>query len=128
MNDLSVDEVALIHARLIERITGDPGLLDLRRLESAVARPQATFAGDDLYPSVWDKAAALMLSLVRNHPFIDKGERTALVATGLFLERNGYTLTATNDEAYALMVEVALGRRDRDTVAAWLREHMRPTS
>jgi len=68
-------------------------------LESALARPQATFEGVDLYSDLWTKAASLMHSLVQNHPFIDGNKRTALVATGLFVELNGFELTASNDEA-----------------------------
>lgn len=128
MDYLSVAQVAAIHARLIRRISGDPGLLNPHLLASAVARPQATFGGEDLYPSVWDKAAALMASLIRNHPFVDKNERTALVAAGLFLERNGYSLTATNEELYLFTLRVV--RRDYAgaTAAAWLQKHTRATA
>jgi death-on-curing protein len=120
---LSVLEVAVIHARLIQRTGGASGLRDLGLLEAAVARPQATFGDSDLYPSVWDKAAALMESLVLNHPFIDGNKRVAFVATGLFLERNGYTFEATQDEVYTFTMGVAEGAIDRVAIAAWLRKH-----
>lgn len=123
MDYLSVLEVAVIHARLIQRTGGASGLRDLGLLEAAVARPQATFGDSDLYPSVWDKAAVLMESLVLNHPFIDGNKRVALVATGLFLERNGYTLEATQDEVYTFTMGVAEGAIDRVAIAAWLRKH-----
>lgn len=123
MDYLSVLEVAVIHARLIQRTGGASGLRDLGLLEAAVARPQATFGDSDLYPSVWDKAAALMESLVLNHPFIDGNKRVAFVATGLFLERNGYTFEATQDEVYTFTMGVAEGAIDRVAIAAWLRKH-----
>lgn len=123
MDYLSVLEVAVIHARLIQRTGGASGLRDLGLLEAAVARPQATFGDSDLYPSVWDKAAVLMESLVLNHPFIDGNKRVAFVATGLFLERNGYTFEATQDEVYTFTMGVAEGAIDRVAIAAWLRKH-----
>jgi death-on-curing protein len=64
-----------------------------------------------------------MESLVLNHPFIDGNKRVALVATGLFLERNGYTLEATQDEVYTFTMGVAEGAIDRVAIAAWLRKH-----
>ena len=91
---LTLNEVLLLHARLIQAAGGSRGQRDLGLLESAVARPQATFAGEDLYPDLWSKAAALMHSLVLNHPFVDGNKRVALTAAGIFLDLNGYRMTA----------------------------------
>ncbi|MGC9400633.1 MAG: type II toxin-antitoxin system death-on-curing family toxin [Anaerolineae bacterium] len=126
MRYLTVAEVAVIHARLIQRTGGAAGLRDLGRLEAAVARPQAAFEGAELYPTVWDKAAALMESLIRNHPFIDGNKRVALVAVGLFLERNGHVLRASNAEVYAFTLQMARSEVEREAAAAWLRVHSTP--
>jgi len=72
---LTVDEVALIHSRLIEQSGGSTGLRDAGSLESAVSQPLASFGGEDLYPTFVEKAAALAFSLVKNHPFIDGNKR-----------------------------------------------------
>lgn len=123
MEVLTVEEVYLLHERLIQRIGGGSGLRDLGFLESAVARPAASFGGEELYPGVWLKAAALMHSLIKNHPFVDGNKRTAVTATGIFLELNDYTLTASNDEIYRFALEVAGEQTDLEEIAEWLRTH-----
>jgi death-on-curing protein len=120
---LTVNEVLLLHARLIQRTGGSRGLRDIGLLESAVARPQATFAGADLYPDLWSKAAALMHSLVLNHPFIDGNKRVALTAASVFLDLNGYQVNATNQEAVDFVLSVIAGELDLEAMAAWLKTH-----
>ena len=78
MKYLTLEKVLLLHARLIQRTGGSGGVHDIDVLDSAMARPQATFEGEELYPDLWHKAAALMHSLVKNHPFVDGNKRTAL--------------------------------------------------
>jgi death-on-curing protein len=120
---LTLEEVLLLHARLIQRTGGSVGVLDIGLLESAMARPRATFEGKDLYPSVWHKAAALMHSLIMNHPFVDGNKRTALTAAGLFLALNGHTLAASNEEVLGLTRQVVRGEIDLPSIAAWLESH-----
>lgn len=78
MKYLTVEQVLFIHARLVSEISGTHGVRDLGLLESAVARPQATFEGNDLYSDIFSKAAALMESLIGNHPFVDGNKRTGM--------------------------------------------------
>ncbi len=85
-----------------------PVVRDYGLLESALARPQATVFGEDAYPDIHLKAAALLQSLTCNHGLIDRNKRTALAATLLFYALNGYRLTSTPD-AYDLMIDVASG-------------------
>lgn len=125
MEYLTVEEVLLVHARLIQRTGGSSGVRDLGLLESALARPRATFDGRALYPGLWHQAAALMHSLIRNHPFVDGNKRTALAAASLFLESNGYTLTATNREALDFTRQAAAGALEVEEMAAWLEAHSR---
>lgn len=127
MNYLTTAQVLFIHARLLIETGGAPGLRDLGLLESAVARPQATFGGEDLYAGVYTKAAALMSSLINNHPFVDGNKRVGVTATGLFLLRNGYRLTATNDEVEHFTLRVAQGGVAVEEIAAWLAAHTTTT-
>ncbi len=98
MNYLSPAQLLFIHARLIAETGGAIGVRELGLLAAAVARPQATFDGEDLYPDLLTKAAALMDSLVRNHPFVDGNKRTGITAAGLFVMIDGWQLTASSAE------------------------------
>jgi death-on-curing protein len=111
----------LLH--IAERATGgEPQVRDNGLLESAAARPQATAFGDDAYPSLDAKAAALLHSLARNHALVDGNKRLALAAVIAFYGVNGPRLTLTNDEAYDLVIDVAAGHLDSVTdIAARLR-------
>lgn len=90
-------------------------------LRSAVARPRSTFGGEDLYGTVCVKVAALFQSLLKNHPFVDGNKRTAITATGLFLEYNGRRFTATNEELEAFTREAAGGSHDLEELADRIR-------
>ena len=92
-------------------------------LESALARPQTTVFGDDAYPTLEDKAAALLHSLARNHALVDGNKRLALAGLFTFLGVNGRRLTLSNDEAYDLVIAVAAGELDEiPPIAARIRE------
>lgn len=120
---LTAAQVLFIHARLIAETGGATGIRDLGLLEAAVARPKATFDGKDLYPEIVTKAAALMASLVRNHPFIDGNKRVGVAAAGIFLQQNRRRLVATNAEIEALALSVARGALAVDQIAQWLVQH-----
>lgn len=121
MKYLTASEVAVIHARLIQYTGGSKGVRDIGLLESAVARPQATFDQKELYPTLWEKAAALMESLISNHAFVDGNKRVGVVAVGLFLERNGQTLTASNKEIVDFAMKIAQGEIDLEEIAQGLK-------
>lgn len=120
MEYLTLNELLVIHARLIQLVGGSPGVRDIGLLESALARPRATFDGIDLYASLWTKVAALFHSLIQNHPFIDGNKRTAVTATGIMLELNGYRLAASNDSVLAFAYRVIADQVALDEMAAWL--------
>ena len=94
MKFLRLNEALYLHRRIIEETGGSGGLRDLGALESALAQPQMTFGGEDLYPSLAEKASALCFSLIQNHPFVDGNKRAGHAATATFLELNGYWLQA----------------------------------
>jgi len=123
---LTAEQVLFIHARLIEETGGEHGVRDLGLLQAAVARPQATFDGEELYPDVFAKAAALMESLVNNHPFLDGNKRTGIAAAALFLALNGVQLTASNPQVVEFTLGVARSQSDLATMAQWLRAHSQP--
>jgi death-on-curing protein len=120
---LTLEEVYLLHERVIQLTGGSSGLRDPGLLESAVARPQASFDGEELYPDLWTKAAALMQSLIKNHPFVDGNKRTAVTATAIFLELNHRRLTASNDEVLRFAVQMAREQAELEEIAAWLQTH-----
>lgn len=123
MNYLTAEQVLFIHARLTAETGGAPGVRDIGLLLSAVARPQATFDGQDLYADVFSKAGALLESLIGNHAFVDGNKRTAITAAGLFLRINGYHLTASNAELAAFTFQCAQGFVDLEHLSAWLKDY-----
>ena len=127
MNYLTSEQVLFLHDRLIEETGGSHGLRDLGGLESALARPQASFGGADLHPGVMSKAAALMDAIVRNHPFVDGNKRAGIATAALFLQRNGYRLTATNPALEAFTMHVTTAKPDIEEIATWFRAHTRRT-
>jgi death-on-curing protein len=113
----------LLH--IAERATGvQPLVRDAGLLEAAAARPQVSVFGDDAYPTLLEKAAALTHSIARNRGLVDGNKRLALAAAIAFLGINGGRPSATNDDAYDFIIDVATGRLDEvATIAAWLGEH-----
>lgn len=103
---LSVEDLLRIAARVVD---GDVGVRDLGLLEAAAARPQTSLFGEDAYPTVHAKAAALLHSIVNNHALVDGNKRLGLAGVIAFLGLNGWVLTLTNDEAYDLVISVADG-------------------
>jgi death-on-curing protein len=94
---------------------------DLGLLDSACHRPRASLFGQEAYPTLTGKAAALMHSLAGNHALVDGNKRLALLATVVFLRINGYVLDLTDDEAFALTMSVAAGELDADGICKQLR-------
>jgi death-on-curing protein len=121
MNYLTCEQVLFIHSRLVAETGGSHGVRDLGLLESAVARPRATFDGKDLYPDLFMKAAVLMDSLINNHPFVHGNKRTGITAAGLFLRVNGWKLTASPENLEAVTLRVATGKMEVPNLADWLR-------
>lgn len=118
----------LLH--VARRVVGDHvAVRDIGLLEAASARPRASAFGADAYPTLPDKAAALLHSLVRNHALIDGNKRLGLASVLAFLGLNGWRLTLTNDQAYDLVVAVATGQLDDvPAISAALAQGCRPTA
>ena len=120
---LSPHQVLFIHARLTDETGGDHLLRDVGLLASAVARPRAAFGGQELYSDLFAQAAALMQSLLLNHPFLDGNKRTGITAAALLLLRNGYRLTADNAGLERFTFAVVNGQQSFQERAAWFRAH-----
>lgn len=102
---------------------GDPApIRDIGLLGSAVARPQTTAFGEDAYPDIWTKAAALLHSIVKNHALVDGNKRLGWLATAVFLEINGVEISrASNDDVYDLVIDIAAGQPTVDAIAERIR-------
>lgn len=123
---LTLDQVLQIHAEAIRRHGGDPAVHDLGLVDSAVAQPQMTFGGVDLYPTLVEKAAALGYSLTANHGFKDGNKRVGFTAMDVFLRRNGYKITAPVDDAERVSLGVASATITREQFTEWVRQHVEP--
>lgn len=108
---------------LARALIGDPPpIRDIGLLGSAVARPQTTVSGEDAYPDLFTKAAALLHSIVNNHALVDGNKRLGWLATAVFVDLNGVSVTViSNDDVYDLVIDVAANRADVEHIANELR-------
>jgi death-on-curing protein len=125
MRHLGQAEVIALHRLIIQTSGGSHGIRDLGALEAAVAQPRMTFGGDDLYPTLEEKVAALGFSLVNNHPFIDGNKRVGHAAMETFLVLNGFEIEGDVDAQENLMLGLASGQISRAELLRWLQEHIR---
>jgi len=123
---ISTSEVLYLYQGIIERTGGLYGIRDKGALESAVAQPKMTFGDQELYPSIWEKAAALAYSLVLNHPFFDGNKRIGLMAMEFFLGRNGFEISASVDDKVETFLKLAAGELPRSELIEWIQKNMIP--
>lgn len=123
---ITLEEALAIHAELIEATGGAHGVRDRGGLEAALARPYATFAGQDLYPDPVAKAAALLESVVMNHPFVDGNKRAGYTLARLTLMSHDLDLKASDDEEYDMVIQVATGQMDVDAIRSWMEPRVTP--
>ena len=120
---ISIQEVEKLHNVLIDTFGGTRGVRDLVALQSALSRPFQTFDSAQLYPSVLEKAASLLESLLNNHPFVDGNKRTGYVLTRLFLLNNNYDIEATQQEKYDFIIDIASGKTRYEEILMWFESH-----
>ncbi|MGH7173190.1 MAG: type II toxin-antitoxin system death-on-curing family toxin [Gemmataceae bacterium] len=121
---LTLEEILELHRLVLEQTGGLAGVRDLSGLESALAQPRMTFAGQQLYPSLAEKAAALGFSLVCNHPFVDGNKRVGHAAMETFLVLNGWELTAAVGEQEQVMLRLAAASLKREEFTTWVQSHL----
>ena len=122
MRYLTASEVIFINQCEV----GPDLLADFGLLEAAVLRPQQSVFGSDAYPDIHTKAAAMMHSLIRNHPFVDGNKRTGALSMILFYNLNGYAIEAEQGAVVALALDVAEGQIDVEGIAGVLKSWAQP--
>jgi death on curing protein len=112
---------------LARMLLGDPPpIRDVGLLGAAAARPQTTVFGEDAYPDIWTKGAALLQSVVKSHPLIDGNKRLAWLSTAVFLELNGVaTGRSSNDDVYAFVIGIAASASTIEQIAEGLKALVR---
>lgn len=123
MTRLSKSQVLLLHDQLIAETGGSSGLRDEGMLDSALNAPFQTFEGEDIYPSVQQKAARFCYGLVKNHPFVDGNKRIGAHAMLVFLALNGIELQHTQTELSDVILQLAAGTIKSEDLLQWILEH-----
>jgi len=121
--DLSIERVLYLHEKIVEKAGGKQGVRDFPLMHSALERCKATFAGEDLYPGVLHKAAALMHSMTMNHSFLDGNKRTAYQTMKRFLFSNGRVIVAKQKEIVEFCVAVDNEGWGVKEIVKWLKGH-----
>ena len=120
---LTRSQVTALHSALIEATGGLDGIRDEGMLDLALEAPFQTFDGNDLYPTLLQKAARLGFSLVSNHPFVDGNKRIGVHAMLVFLALNGIEITSTQQEIVDIGLALAEGKMTSEQLFMWLSEH-----
>ncbi|MCC3145981.1 type II toxin-antitoxin system death-on-curing family toxin [Halanaerobium sp. Z-7514] len=123
MNDIKFipkDIIVFFYKQLVKIYDGSFGIRDENLLNSALEQPKATYQGEYLHDSLLKMAAAYGYHLCNNHPFIDGTKRIAFVAMDTFLQRNGLEITASEKEAYKMMIQVSSDKLSKKELTIWL--------
>ena len=123
MVSLTLEQILQLHALVFVKDGGADGVRDVGRLEAAVSTQHQVVFGEELYTTVFAKAAALMRGIIDDHPFVDGNKRTAMLAGLTLLEVNGYSFVARCGELEDFAVRVATDHLDIDAIADWLKRH-----
>ena len=123
MIGLTLEQILQLHALVLVRDGGAGGVRDIGRLEAVVSAQRQVVFGEELYATVFAKAAALIRGIIGDHPFTDGNKRTAMLAGLTLLEVNGYNFTAQRGELENFAVRVATDHLDIDAIADWLKRH-----
>lgn len=126
MRTLSLERALQIYARTMAQSGGSVGVRDLGVLESALNQPFLTFSGEELYPSLAEKAATIGFSVIRGHPFVDGNKRAGYMFIEAFLAIHGFELQLDVDEHEAVILSLAAGELDRDEFTEWVRSRIVP--
>lgn len=123
INFISKRIVLYFHEQLIQIYGGTPGIRDENLLDSALAQPRLSHEGSYLHDSLFEMAAAYGYHICKNHPFVDGNKRTSLVVMDTFLQKNGYEITASEKEAYKIIMALASGEISKKELCEWLEEN-----
>ncbi|MDE2845049.1 MAG: type II toxin-antitoxin system death-on-curing family toxin [Chloroflexota bacterium] len=118
----SLEEILAIHAALIDRFGGSPGIRDMGALEAALMRPQIGY-----YTDLIEEASALMESLAMNHPFVDGNKRVAFAGVDVFLRLNGHFIECEKEQAHNFFMRLFdTGAFNFEELKDWLQKHVKP--
>lgn len=120
---LEVEHIVSLHDVAIEKFGGTLGTRDHKLLESAAHQPRQSFGGEELYPTLFDKAAAYAYFISENQPFLDGNKRTAISTAAVFLDVNGYEIDAPQGALYEVMMDLANKRMTREEFTDWFRKN-----
>lgn len=123
MITLTLEHLLEIHSLVISMTGGSDGLRDLGRLESAIGSQTQNVFGEELYPSITDKSAALIRALIADHPFVDGNKRTAMLTGLTFLSLNNVSFNAKKTEIEDFAVLIANSHLDIPDISKWLSRH-----
>lgn len=118
---ITKEEVLLIHNQVVKLHGGANGVRDINGLESAIARPYQTFGGSKLYPTCFEKGAAVGESIIMNHPFVDGNKRTGYVLMELMLRLEGFRITSDDEELYQFVIDISTGDKRFEEIVEWLK-------
>lgn len=124
MQLLTLEQVLTLHQGIIEQSGGATGIRDRGILESALAQPYMSYDGQDLYPTLIEKVAALGFSLINNHPFVDGNKRIGHAAIEVTLLMNGYEIQADVDTQETVILSMAASEMSRESFLEWLQRHV----
>lgn len=119
----SLEEVIHFHDQAIDKYGGSKGIRDFGGLDSALNRPWQTFGGEELYPTFFHKAAAILESIILNHPFIDGNKRTAFFLCEALLENSGFTIKNETLQIYDFLIDISTGNFQFDAIVSWLQQN-----
>ncbi len=115
--------VLQLHEFSITKYGGSSGIRDEGLMESAILRPYQTFGGENLYPTAYEKAAAVVESIIINHPFVDGNKRTGYLAMLAILGEGKLEITASNDKIYSFIISISTGEIKFEEIVKWLKEN-----
>ena len=120
---LTVDQLLQLHVLAVKHSGGSTGVRDHGRLEAAIAAQSQEVFEQELYPSLHEKAAAMIRGIVQDHPFVDGNKRTAMLAGLTLLEVNSMEFVAKEGELEDFAVKIATDHLEVSAIAEWLRAH-----
>lgn len=124
MQYLTVDDVERLHLQIIDASGGSHGIRDHGRIQSAVASQKQAVFGQELFKTVFDKAAAMARGIIADHPFVDGNKRTGMMSALLFLEYNKVDMNAVDDKSLEdFAVKVATKKLSVEQISRWLEDH-----
>ena len=123
---ISVQQVLVIHSIAIKKFGGSEGVRDMKGLQSELARPFQTFDGNDLYPTIFEKAAAIGESIIINHPFLDGNKRTGYLLMEAMLRNVDLKIVANDEALYTFVINISTNAISFKEMVEWLKTNTKP--